>query len=340
MAVSQLAAAGAVLALTVALMPAVLALLRRLDVIDHPTERSSHDRATLRGGGLAPAVATLTVAAAAASAIPASGPRAALLVAGVGFTAVGLVDDLRGVEPLPRFLLQLAVATVASAWLLASLQGSPSWRLAAGVAVVLWLVAYVNAFNFMDGINGIAAAQALVAGLAFAAIGTAQGQTALAGGGLLVAGAAAGFAPFNFPSARVFMGDVGSYFFGAWLAVLVVVALTGRLTPEAAFAPVSVWLVDTGVTLAFRIARREVWHRPHRSHVYQRLTQLGWSHQRVTLTVAGIVALAAALGAATLVTPLPLRLAVDGCLAGVLVLYLLSPRLAAGSSAPARSRVG
>src|SRR3989442_287389 len=141
-----------------------------------------------------------------------------------------------------------------------------------------------------------------------------------------VTGAAAAFLPFNFPRARMFLGDVGSYFFGAWLAVLAVVGLRQGLTIEAAFAPLAVYVADTGSTLARRILRHQAWYRPHRDHTYQRLTARGVSHTAVAALVAVVIAACSALGAVSLVAPLGLRVLADAALALLLAIYLASPR--------------
>src|SRR2546428_12499807 len=85
------------------------------------------------------------------------------------------------------------------------------------------------------------------------------------------------FLPFNFPRARMFLGDVGSYFFGAWLAVLAVVGLRQGLTIEAAFAPLAVYVADTGSTLARRLPRHQARYRPHRDHTHHAPTARGVS---------------------------------------------------------------
>src|SRR5205085_2029337 len=153
--------------------------------------------------------------------------------------------------------VQFGVAVATLPWLLSGMRGAEAWRLVFGIGVVVWLIAYVNAFNFMDGVNGVSAVQAVVAGVAWWVVGEWQDVHALAAGGLLVAAVAVAFAPFNFPRAHMFLGDVGSYFFGGWLGVLAVVALRQGLTVEASFAPLSVYLADTGMTLARRVARHE-----------------------------------------------------------------------------------
>jgi len=321
------ASTGALLAgaLTLALAPVVLAALRRWHVLDLPTPRSSHVQATPRGGGLAPAAGALVVLA--VTDVITGDARVALAVAGAGFGLAGAVEDLRGVPPAPRLLSQVAMAVATLPWLLSGLGGHGLWRVTFGIGVVAWLIAYVNAFNFMDGVNGLSAVQVVVAGVTWWAVGEWQDVHTLAAGGLVVAAAAFAFAPFNFPRARMFLGDVGSYFFGGWLAVLAVLALRHGLPVEAALAPLSVYLADTGLTLARRVARHEAWFQPHRDHAYQRLVALGWTHSRVTATVGAAIAGCSCLGAVSLVGVPWARALADAVLAGVLTAYLISPSL-------------
>ena len=282
------------LAVTTASMPLVLAVLRRAAVIDVPGARSSHVVPTPRGGGLALVVGML--AALAVVRAPGSAPMAGVLV---GFAAIGLLDDLRGLPVAPRFAAQLLVGAVAIPWLPAPVTAPWPVLAAAGVLVAVWLCAFVNAFNFMDGINGISGAHALVAGTAFAGVGLHAGVPVLSVGGAVVAAAGLGFLPWNAVRTKVFLGDVGSYALGGALGLLVVVAVGRGVPVEIAVAPVALHLVDTGTTLARRYRAGEDWLRPHRSHVYQRLCDRGWSHRQV----AGGTALVSAAVVLCTVTP-------------------------------------
>jgi UDP-N-acetylmuramyl pentapeptide phosphotransferase/UDP-N-acetylglucosamine-1-phosphate transferase len=191
---------------------------------------------------------------------------------------------------------------------------------------VLWLVAFVNAFNFMDGINGISVAQAGAAALVWWLVAEATAARGL-GEAAAVAGAAAlGFLPLNFPRARVFLGDVGSYFLGAWLALVVVVGIRSGITVEAMVAPLSLYIADTALTLLRRVQHGARWAEPHRDHAYQQLVQLGWSHARVTVLVFALTALCGALGAVSQLGSPHSRLVADVTIATVLGGYLALPR--------------
>ncbi len=309
-------------AVTITTVPALLLVLRRFAVLDVPTERSSHERPVPRGGGVAVALGAATGLAVFSG--DAGDARTGVLLTAAAFGLVGLAEDVVGVPPLRRFLLQVGAAVAALPWLLAPLDPT-SWDVVFGLVAVVWIVAYVNAFNFMDGINGISVAQAIVAGVVWYLVGREEGAAALAAGGIVIAGAAAGFAPFNFPSAKLFLGDVGSYVVGGWLAALVVIGLRSGIPPEAVVAPLALYLADTGSTLLRRVRRGDPWHLPHREHAYQRLVRQGWSHRRTTLLVAAAVSVCSALGAVSLAGGVVARAAADVALAAVLVAYLVLP---------------
>lgn len=304
--------------------PVVLRLLRRASVLDYPSERSSHAIPVPRGGGVAPAVGAL-VALATTPGLPDRLRWTVFL--GVGaFGVLGLIDDVRGIPALPRLGMQLALAVCAGALLLDNLTGSAQWRLTFAVGAVLWLTAFVNAFNFMDGIDGISIAQAVGTGATWLFVGRYSDVPALAYGGAILAGAALGFAPLNLPKARMFLGDAGSYFLGAWLAVFALLGLRAGVPPEAVLAPLTLYVADTGVTLVRRVARGAQWYAPHRDHVYQRLVDRGWSHPTVSALVAGCVLACGGLGALTLSASLLARAVADVAIAGVVGAYLFSPR--------------
>ena len=312
--------------ITLALGPLVLALLRHGQVLDHPSARSSHVTPVPRGGGIAPAVGAL-VALAVAPSVPGSHRWALALAAGV-FGLVGLLEDVLGIRALRRLGIQFAASAFAGLFLLDQLTGPAAWRYIFAIGAVFWLVAFVNAYNFMDGIDGISVAQAVGAGVTSFLVGTHADVPALAVGGAVIGGAALGFAPYNLPHARMFLGDVGSYFIGAWLAAVAVLGLRAGVPPEAVLGPMALYVADTGTTLVRRLARGARWYLPHREHVYQRLTAGGWSHVQASAFVLGCVAACGALGAASLVGSLVARAAADLAMVIVVVAYLIAPRLA------------
>lgn len=316
------------LAAGLVLQPLAIRLLSAQGVLDRPSARSSHVAPTVRGGGIV-VVAALTLGALSAGAAHGRDVRLVLLAV-LLCAAVGAAEDLHGVPVLRRFvLLLLATAPLAG---LVSGPGAAA-RVAAGACAVCFGMALVNAVNFMDGINGISVAQGLVAGVTYALLASAAGLDAAATVAGATAGAFLSFAPYNAPRARAFLGDSGSYGLGAALAGLAVLLLVRGLPPEAVLGPLALYVADTGTTLVRRYRRGEPWHLPHRTHVYQRLTDVGLSHTVVSGTVLVLGAVCAGLGAASLGEP-AVRVPADLALAAVVAGYLALPRMLA-TRAPA-----
>lgn len=236
------------------------ALRQRL--IDAPGERRSHSVSTPRGGGIGVVVAVMVAAIALSVRFPEQALLLRLFAAGFAIVAVvGSIDDHRPTSPWWR-LAAHAVAAALLAVGVALQQGD--FRLA--LATFVGAVVLTNVWNFMDGINGLAASQALVVAAALAwATGGAWGWL-----GAALAAACMGFLPFNFPVARVFLGDVGSGALGYAVAALAAIAVThGAIEGPLVLLPVSAFLVDSGLTLLRRILRRERWWTAHAQHAYQ-----------------------------------------------------------------------
>lgn len=269
---------GALLAL--ALLSAVLTWAARgyalrQQLMDQPGERRSHSVATPRGGGIAIVISLLVTAAVAIWAWPESTPT--VLVASLGLVLVagiGWWDDHRPLPAMRRLLVHFIAATLLAG--LVKVNGG-SWLLAA--LVLLFTASLINIWNFMDGINGIAASQAVVAMLGLAPVLPWPYSLAAVALGL----ACLGFLPFNFPRARIFMGDVGSGALGyAVAAVLALASVRTDINWILLLVPVSPFLVDAGFTLLARIISGQRWMEPHTQHVYQRAVQAGASHPQVT----------------------------------------------------------
>ena len=307
--------------LTVAIAePIVIPILRRAAVLDVPGSRSSHTVPTPRGGGI-PLVAGLLVAA-----VLIGSPAALVFGAAVsGFGLIGLTDDVRGLPTGTRFALQAVGAAAVGAAVLRTL----TWPTAelAGLTVIaaFWIVGFVNAFNFMDGVNGISGAHALVGGAVYSLLGWWRPDQFQLAAGAAVAASAAAFLPWNAGRAKVFLGDSGSYALGAALAVLAAYALVRGVPAEAVLGPLALYLADTGWTLQRRIRAGERWFEAHRTHTYQRWCDAGWSHQRVTAVTAASSAVLSVLGVVSLTGNLAARTVAD--LAGLALLtgYLYSP---------------
>ena len=279
-------------AVALAATPTVVWFARRLQLLDHPNHRSLHVRPVPRGGGVAVAMATV-VGLAAEREWP-----DALLVLAVGSTAlaaVGLLDDRRGLPPLPRLAAQLLVPLIA---VLVFGERGGSMLLASSVISAFLVAGYVNAFNFMDGINGISGTSAVVVGVFLAIVAHGEEETALSTAGLALSGGALGFLPYNVPRAVIFLGDVGSYFMGAWLAGLALLVVESGAAPAVVLAPFLLYLLDTTSVLVKRARRGDSLMEAHREHAYQRLVALGWTHVAVAGLNAAIAALCAGLALA------------------------------------------
>jgi UDP-N-acetylmuramyl pentapeptide phosphotransferase/UDP-N-acetylglucosamine-1-phosphate transferase len=304
-----MACAAAAAVVCGALVACLKGVALRLRLFDEPTHRSLHLRPTPRVGGLGIACTVVlgTQLAVQAPAVLMTMGLAALIA------AIGLWDDLQSLSPGGRLAMQSAIAIgVLLIWrapgglTLGPVELSwPAW-LGASLAI-LWLVGFVNAFNFMDGIDGMAGTQAATAATGWLIIATWSGNADLAIVAGLVLGAAIGFLWHNWPPASIFMGDGGSAFLGFVLAVLPWYGGVERLWP---LAVLSTWplVFDTTFTLLRRLRRGERWWDAHRSHLYQRLVVAGWTHRATTalygmLTAAGVAAavtLAVVPGRATL----------------------------------------
>jgi len=287
----------ALLAFLIAFVVSYLAtvlLLRlgpRAGFVDVPNERSSHEIPKPRYGGVAIVVGCAAASAVLAVVVPASRQFAALaLGAGVLFLT-GLIDDRRGLSVVARLTLQLAAAmtAVASGVVLDHVAlpvvGYIELGWTGAPLTVIVLMASLNFYNFIDGIDGLAAGAGVIASLFLALIAMILGHETLGMIYLVVAGASLGFLQFNFPPSRLFMGDSGSTVLGYFFAYMAVAG--SRLTPELpAFIPLLVLspiYVDALLTLARRFAQGEKVFQAHRTHYYQRLLSLGLNHKQVTL---------------------------------------------------------
>jgi len=268
------------------------ALLRH-QLLDHPNERSSHTQATPRGAGLGLLAALLPAWLVLAVLVPPQGeaenivrwlvPASALVLAAVSF-----IDDLRGLSQLVRLLIQ-AVAVVAAVQFLPGpvFQGLLGPALDTILAVMVWLW-FINLFNFMDGIDGIAAVEAIGIGVGIYAIGVAFMPVAAGyGQALTIAAAMAGFLVWNWHPARIFLGDVGSIPLGFLLGWLLLDLAARGLWQAALILPLY-YLADASLTLLRRLLRGAVIWQAHREHCYQIAVQRGRDHS----TVAGAIALA------------------------------------------------
>jgi UDP-N-acetylmuramyl pentapeptide phosphotransferase/UDP-N-acetylglucosamine-1-phosphate transferase len=269
----------------------VLTWMLRRQWFDIPNDRSSHTQPTPRGGGLVIVVICLAGWSVFALAGPATAamPFWSYFLAALMIAAVSALDDVRNLPNRIRFLVHLAAACLviftSRAWASLSLPllGPVSLGYAGLPLCLIWIVGLTNAYNFMDGIDGIAGGQAVAAGLGWMVLGGMADVPGAAWLGLLIAGASLGFLTLNRPPAKIFMGDVGSAFLGFSFAYLAVEAndFNSRLGVAGALL---VWpfVFDSALTFFRRLLKGENVFAAHRSHLYQRLVQAGWSHGKVS----------------------------------------------------------
>ena len=251
-------------------------------LIDVPGPRSSHTRPTPRGGGIGIVLVGLVAIGALAIVNLWPLPWLPTLGAFALVAAIGVLDDIRH-RPV---LLRLAAHAAAAAMLVVPLaqQWYGAWIAgpAAGLAVA-GLVWSTNLHNFMDGIDGLLAHHAIWAGLVYATLFAFAVQPAPALFAVLLAAAAIGFLPMNWPRAKVFLGDGASGYIGlvvGWLALYGM--MRGVVPLPESLIVLSAFLIDSGATLAVRILRRERFWQAHREHLYQRLVRRGQSHLTVS----------------------------------------------------------
>ncbi len=218
----------------------------------------------------------------------------ALLGGGFLIAMIGWVDDHRHVPSGLRALIHV----IAASWAVYCLGGISQLNLGSfflplpgigSILAVIGIVWLINLYNFMDGIDGIAGGQGVVAALMGGVLLWLAGNQGLALTAWLLAATCAGFLVWNWPPARIFMGDVGSGLIGFIFAVLALVS------EQSGAVPLLIWVLlllifvgDSTLTLLNRMIKGEKWYTAHRSHGYQRLTQRGYSHRRVTLCFIGI----------------------------------------------------
>jgi UDP-GlcNAc:undecaprenyl-phosphate GlcNAc-1-phosphate transferase len=297
----QVAALGGLLFLSLAVTWIILYYVR---LLDHPNERSSHDVATPKCGGVG--VVTSFVAGVAISQLWGSQYDVefrtlyALVIPLLIVALISLADDIHELSPKLRLGVQI-VAAMMFMWMVkllpitkeaffsTILMQSLIW--AGGL---LWLVGMANAFNFMDGIDGLAAGQALIASIFFAIIQFGANEYFLGFISLVLAVGCLGFLAFNFPPAKVFMGDVGSVSIGFILASLALISFKNNPSLESLLIMpllMSNFIFDTVSTFIHRLIKRECLFQAHHSHLYQKFASCGFSQRTVTMTNYGLAIL-------------------------------------------------
>jgi UDP-N-acetylmuramyl pentapeptide phosphotransferase/UDP-N-acetylglucosamine-1-phosphate transferase len=270
------------------LVDLMIILAARFRLVDLPNRRSAHSLPTAHGGGVAIVLVTAVASLVVALRWPALAGRSLLgvVLPSLVIACVGMVDDIRPVRPAYRLVIQI-VAACWMTWVLGPLArigvpgagtldlGWVGWPL-----TVVWIVGMINAYNFMDGADGMAALAAVVVGASMALIGLESSALAVMLLAAIVAAASGGFLVFNWQPARVFMGDVGSGFLGLMFAGLSL--LLDPSQRDRTFLPAILCLWPY-VYDPFVSVLRRLWHghnplEPHREFLFHRLIRSGVSH--------------------------------------------------------------
>ena len=249
--------------------------------MDEPNQRSLHSVAVPRVGGIAIVIAVLGVW----NLLPEA--KQALILLTAALAGVSYVDDRKGLSVTVRLAAHSAAALVVVFSGLAA-NSQSIWTTAGLVGYVIWMT---NAYNFMDGSDGLAGGMALFGFSAYGFASLAAHAEPLATMNFILAAAAGGFLIFNFPPAKVFMGDAGSISLGFLAAALGLTGFEIRVWPLwfpiLVFSP---FLVDASVTLLRRTLRGERFWEAHHDHYYQRLIRMGWGHRRTALAEYAVMA--------------------------------------------------
>jgi Fuc2NAc and GlcNAc transferase len=267
----------------------------RTNLLDYPNGRSSHHVPTPRGGGAAIVASFMPlVLAMGLFGFIEQRLMVAALGAGALVALLGFLDDRSSLPARVRF----AGHALAAAWCVGWMNGIPhvpifgytvDLGLAGPLLCGLFIVWTINLFNFMDGIDGIASVEAITTGLGGALLWWLAGSGSSWIAALVFASCVGGFLAWNFPSAKIFMGDAGSGFLGLILALLSL--WSGQAAPALFwgwFVLIGCFMVDATTTLVRRVSRGEVFYEAHRSHAYQYAARKHGSHCWVTLSVGAI----------------------------------------------------
>ncbi|HEX6033307.1 MAG TPA: glycosyltransferase family 4 protein [Anaerolineales bacterium] len=270
----------------------IVSVIRRYaekyQILDHPSKRSSHIVPTPRGGGLA--IVALVLAIGICFGIQAGlNQRLIYLVCGAVIAWLGWRDDLHSLSPRVRFIVQGIVAAISIWWLgyfkVVTIPMFGELRLGViGIVITfLWIIGLTNAYNFMDGINGMAGGVALSAGIGWMWLASNINNPFVFWIALAITAGSLGFLGHNWSPARIFMGDVGSTFLGYSFAVLPLIS-SDQGGDALLLGTLLMWtiIMDAGVTFIGRLFKRENVFAPHRSHLYQRLVIAGYKHETVS----------------------------------------------------------
>jgi Fuc2NAc and GlcNAc transferase len=312
----------------------------RHELLDRPNDRSSHTTPTPHGGGVAVILTSVIAMAVGVSANIVDGRQALTLGVGmVVLATIGWIDDTKGSLPGIRLAIQLAGGW----WTLYMFGGLPAIRLgtttyqigyAGYVLGLLGVVWSINLYNFMDGIDGFAGSQAVIIFGTVSILSIARGNSSIGAIAAIFAAAVMGFLLWNWPPAKIFLGDVGSGAIGYLVCGLAIASENRQSVPLFVFAILGlVFIADSTSTLVRRFRRGSRTIEAHRDHAYQRLARLFGSHEPVTVAAAAATSVLAVL--ATLATVAPRfvpALFIVACVFVGFLLYATEKRAPLGNS--------
>ncbi len=294
----QIVVLGGLLFLSLAVSWVILYYVR---LLDHPNERSSHNMATPKCGGVGIVVSFVAGVYLSqlwgGECVVTPGVLYAFIIPVLLIASVSLADDIHELSPYFRLAVQIC-ATIMFLFLIRYAGGVSDASLLSIVVLLLswfgaivWVVGMSNAFNFMDGIDGLAAGQGLIVSFFFAIIQIGQGHCFLGFIALVLMGGCLGFLAFNFPPAKVFMGDVGSVSIGFILAIMALLSFNRDPSAKTLLIVpllMSNFLFDTITTFLRRLIKGEAVFQAHRTHLYQKFASRGFSQRTVTMTNYGM----------------------------------------------------
>lgn len=288
------------------LVEKLINILKAKQIVDIANERSSHQGSVPRGGGLI--IVSLLIINIIALAVVSHRPD---LYIGLGvlitaWAALSWWDDKNGLSARKRLIFQMLISlcTLLAFGYITSLQISSTVFInlpyfGAGITFigVLWMA---NLYNFMDGIDGLAASQTIIASITLAFWFWHAGDQYLGFLCLALAASSYGFIIWNWQPAKIFMGDVGSITIGGFFATLIIFASTRYQIPVISFILLfSVFVLDASATLLIRIFKGEKIWLPHRTHYYQRITNMGISHKSVVIVQIALMLLCSIIASLT-----------------------------------------
>jgi UDP-GlcNAc:undecaprenyl-phosphate GlcNAc-1-phosphate transferase len=269
---------------TLVLTPAAGRLARRWGILDQPTAQKFHGTATPYLGGLSVAIGLLAVGAVTAGA---SGQVVTIMICALAISALGFVDDWRTVGPMVKVVVESGAGM--ALWAVGVRAGLFGVAPLDFVLTVAWVVVVTNAMNILDNMDGIASGVSALAALTFFVIAAQRGDFLVGSFALAVAGASLGFLRYNYPPAKIFLGDGGSLLLGFLLSAMALkldlVGVDGLIRGTVAILVMAVPLFDMTLVVISRLRGRRPIYIGGTDHSAHRMARLGWSHRRVAATL-------------------------------------------------------